>query len=152
MNMPLLPVTLIAAFALQATGERMGFWESSNEGRLFLGLVAGGAVNLLLTPLTFHFLGCKARESANRPGAYWGAYVLLSTTFMVLARAQGTPLVLVGLSLGGLLLIFALLNVAVAAAFFKFADRERFAAAWTRLTWLVLVLFGGEWLVLKLIR
>lgn len=151
-SVTLLPVAMVTAFGVQAMGERLGFWESSNGIRLAFGLLAGHALNLMLTPLTFRFLGCQMKTSADRFGSYWGACLPLSSMFVLLRRYPFIVLGLASLSMIGLLLIYALLNIAVVAALLKFEDQPDLASRRIHLAGLVLAFFGGEWLGFSLIQ
>jgi uncharacterized membrane protein len=147
----LTPITIFLVFGLQGVTERFGLWPSSNEIRLALGLLTGGAINLLLTPLTRHFLDPNT-ENVTKPGwTYWVIYLLLSSLVLVLVQSSEARRILGGVSIGGLGLIVIFLNAAVVSAVMRFRSRCYLAQDKRCIAVGVLSLFGAEWLALRFV-
>ena len=143
-------IAIIFVFGLQGVGERCGLWHSGNEIRVMLGLLAGGAINLLLTPLAAHFLELKGKSGTN-PWVYWLICVLLSSLFWVLRRNSSVLGVLSFASIVGLGLLFAFLNAAIVSAVMRASGRRDLVPNRHYIALCVLSLFGAEWLALRFV-
>jgi len=153
MSSQLAPIALLIGFGMEAIGERLGLWTTSNEIRLLLGLLAGAAINLLLTPLAIQLLGCGSNETQNRVWAYWTASLSLSGVFFFFSRVDEILVFLAVCSIFGLILIYTVLNVAIASALLKSSgELQNPVSRWAQLSGLSLVIFGGEWLAVRLIQ
>jgi hypothetical protein len=148
----LTPFLLLAAFGVEGCGERLGFWHSTNEARLVLGLVAGGALSLILVSLTQHFLGSKGPDRVGTAWHYWVHLWGLSAVCLPFAPLAYRAWALTVLPTVGFVLVYAFLNIAVAAACLGYSSERAHGWARISLAGLAISLLGGEWLFLTLVR
>ena len=147
-----LAALLLATMLMQALGETWGCWAWSNAGRLGIGLVVGGVLSVLMVPLCRYFL-CR------RPKVRADCQPLEAVLFMALV---GLPLsviwfprmlsILAVVSLGGLLMAYGCMNLALAGAVLQFKDRPAGGGRTPALIALALFLFLCEGVFFSLIQ
>lgn len=119
----LLSVLLLATMFVQAVGEKWGCWAWSNHGRLFIGLVVGGAVSGVMIPLCNYFLSRKTKVRTNHKPLDIALFITLMGLALSVSWIPSLLSILAIVSLGGLLAIYFCMNLAVSGAVLHFKDR-----------------------------
>jgi uncharacterized membrane protein len=140
----LLSAILLGALLFEALGERWGFWAWSNEGRLFIGLLAGGALSAVLVPLCRYFLSRRPVVNAARRPADLGIFVALTGAALSARWFPWMLPVLAVISLAGLFAIYACMNLAMSGAALRLRQRNARRGWVLSLIGLVLLLFLCE--------
>lgn len=150
---------LIGVLLVQAVGERWGFWSSGNGVRVLLGLLGGAGIGTLLVRLAAHQLpagtpGVNGEPSRRARAGVWLAVGAGIVGVLGMGVWHGLHGLMVVLTFAGLILVYGLLNVALAGTLMGFLGGRVAGWRWNRLSMAaaVLALYGAEWLLFALLR
>lgn len=140
---------LLFGVAIEALGERSGWWTGSNALRLLLGMLAGTAMGLVLIPLCRHFL---QGGPEGTPAALLPAAATLAAPAGILSACWMFPSLLSALtilSIAGLVALYLCLNLTLAGALVPAGVVNRNGLRPILLAGLAAALFAGEWLLFR---
>ncbi|MBW2172275.1 MAG: DUF2085 domain-containing protein [Deltaproteobacteria bacterium] len=144
-------IVLILALTSEVLGEKLRLWELPNEGRLLTGLFCGSALSVISFPLLNYFLQKDGENEASiGSGSYVGLLVFVGL-FFGLHYVSSSFFILSSFSVVGILVCYAAINLTIAGMVVNWKMREFNFRRTLVITSLVLTMFIGETVVLRMI-
>ena len=142
---------LVFTLIIEGLGEKLQLWGLSNQGRLLVGLFGGSAISVTLFPLFNYFL---QKDHTRKAAIALKDYILLLVLISFLFPSHYIPssfLIFSFISVAGMLAMYLTANMTVAGMIIEWRKREPTLRNVSLMMGLVLALFVGEVVILRMV-